>query len=423
MKPHWRLFDSDVKHRIESLLSTTYCSKSWTDINIDFENRTINHCCKADKHSFPDVLTEKFISLNDAIVERRNQSMQNQAHSDCIGCWNNTLTGSSSYRDWANVWTDTEFAERKDVLTGPTSDVYTHYIEIRTDRICDMACIYCNAYSSSKIAQEEGVPYKDSTNENDYKVFKQWIKSFMHRTDIVEQNAKITFIFLGGEPTASERFYELIDFIEEQAAFTDKIIRLEICTNANSKRFLMDKLVDRMNTSKLVWAIGISNEAFGESAELVRDGLVWDRFTDNFVKYVKHENVETIVLNPTLCVFSIKSFHEYISWAYEQIRTYAPTKEFLWYGNFVSLPYELDIAYLPESYKKYIDLAIDVATSETDLNQINKQVFIDYLHTIKNRIGTSYSSEYKKSAEEFLLKKQIVKKTDKLIKLMDNLDL
>jgi hypothetical protein len=42
---------------------------------------------------------------------------------------------------------------------------------------------------------------------------------------------------------------------------------------------------------------------------------------------------------------------------------------------------------------------------------------------MKQRIGTNYNSNYKEVAEQFLIRKQNIKKTDALIALMNNLDL
>jgi organic radical activating enzyme len=284
-----------------------------------------------------------------------------------------------------------------------------------------MSCIYCSAWSSSKVAQEQNEPYQDLTKENDYEVFKSWIQDYVNRSDITAE--QLVFIFLGGEPTASERFYELVDFIESCAATTTKKIRLEICTNANSKRFLMDKIMAKLDTSKLVWGIGISNESYGENAELIRDGLNWQRFSENFVKYISHSNTELIVMSPSANMFSLKTFHQYIDWVHEQFRQHAPNKEFTWYGNYISWPDEMDIAYLPESYTKYIDLAEAALERATDINYVYKDNFRDYLNQMRKRIGTAYKSDYKEIAEQFLRKKQQYKKTDRLIKLLDNLDL
>jgi len=396
----------------------TYCSKTWTDINIDFESRTLKHCCKAVTYDFPETLTTEFISNGPRIQERRAQSLQNIAHSDCASCWNDYAKGNSAYRDWANNWKDAFVESNRHILND---DRHVYYVEIKTDRTCDMSCLYCSSWSSSKVAQEQNEPYEDLTKENDYTVFKQWIRDFLNNKQ--SANNQAIFIFLGGEPTTSERFYELVDYIEECAETSHKNIRLEICTNANSKRFLMDKIIARMDTSKLSWGIGISNEGFGIDAELIRHGLSWERFTGNFVKYISHPKTELIVLSPAASIFSLKTFHLYIDWVHEQFRKYAPTKEFTWYGNFTSWPDELDIAHLPKDYVQYIDLAEKAINNSEGINFVRKQEFLDYLNQMRNRVGTSYNPDYKQAALAFLEKKQKYKKTDALLKLMDNLDL
>ncbi len=397
-------------------MTKTFCSKSWTDINIDFETRTIKHCCKAVTYSFPETLTEEFISMSAGIQERRSQSLANVAHHDCNSCWNDYAKGNSAYRDWANRWTEEQ------VATVDTSDKYINYVEIKTDRTCDMSCIYCSSWSSSKVAQEQNEPYEDLTKEHDYEVFKSWIKNFLQRKDLISD--QIVFIFLGGEPTASSRFYELVDFIEESAYNTDKRVRLEICTNANSKSYLMNKLIDRMDTSKLSWGIGISNESFTGTAELIRHNLVWERFSENFVKYIKHPKTELIVMSPTANVFNLKTFHQYIDWVHEQFKLHAPNKEFTWYGNYTSWPDDMDIAYLPKEYVQYIELAEQAIEKQANNSKYMYQDnFKDYLKQMKQRIGKSYDVNYKKRAEDFLLHKQQFKKNVDLLKLMENLDL
>jgi hypothetical protein len=399
------------------MINETFCSKSWTDVNINFESRLVSHCCKAVPHSFPDKLTEDFISNNSFIIDRRLGSLQNIPHIDCNNCWNDYDKGNSAFREWANKWDSAFIQQTKDSLHD---DRHTYYIEIRPDRTCDMSCIYCWSGNSSKIAQEEGVAVEDNTKEEDYIIFKQWIKSHIERSDLTQK--ELIFIFLGGEPTASERFYELVDYIETVS--NGRAIRLEICTNANSKPFLMDKIIAKMDSSKLKWGIGISNESFGNDAELIRHGLDWTRFTNNFVRYIQHPKTELIVLSPTVNIFNLKSFPEYISWVYEQFRTHAPNKEFTWYGNFTSWPVELDIAGLPESYGKYLEQTKQVVLDNIESsNHVYSENFITFLDNMILRIGTAYNDNYKQDATQFLVRKQQVKKTDKLIKLMDNLDL
>ena len=39
---------------------STACSKSWTDVNVDFKRGTIGHCCKSVYYDFPDEYTSEF---------------------------------------------------------------------------------------------------------------------------------------------------------------------------------------------------------------------------------------------------------------------------------------------------------------------------------------------------------------------------
>jgi hypothetical protein len=399
-------------------MKSTYCSKSWTDINIDFESRILRHCCKAKPLMFPDILTEEFISDNNSIKERRIVSLLNIAHDDCSTCWKDYEKGNSAYRDWANRWNDSFIKNNKDSLS---SDSHVYYIEIKPDRICDMACIYCSPDSSSKIAQEEGIIYIDKTDYNDYEIFKSWIKNFLSRKDL--KSNQIIFNFLGGEPTASEKFYHLVDFIEEQALHNPHLsIRLEICTNANSKKFLIEKIINKMDSGKTKWAVGISNESYGRVSELIRHKLNWSRFENNFLRYITHPNVELIVMSPTINAFSLKSFHQYIDWTFRHFNLNASEKQFTWYGNFISWPDQMDIANLPEAYIEYIDQAEYRLMQEiNNPNWLYKENFFNFIKQMKNRLGQNFKETYKEDLEKFLYTKEKVKKIN-LSALLNELD-
>jgi hypothetical protein len=184
---------------------------------------------------------------------------------------------------------------------------------------------------------------------------------------------------------------------------------------------LSPQKIERQRFCKPLKEIKI-NESFGKNAELIRHNLIWDRFSENFIKYIKHPKTELIVMSPTASMFNLKTFHEYIDWVHEQFRIHAPNKEFTWYGNFTSWPDEMDIAHLPIGYTKYIDLAEQAIAKATDINYVYKQNFVDYLTQMRRRIGSSYNHDYKETARQFLLKKQNYKKTDVLVDLLDNLD-
>ena len=301
----------------------TQCSKSWTDVNIDFKNKLLRHCCKAAPYTFPDKLSIDFFDNSPQIQERRSHTANGIQHPDCNSCWRDLNSGNAAYKDWMNDWDDAEFAAKN--LSKP----HVNHIEIELDNTCDLSCIYCSATSSSKIAQEEGIVNVDNTRKEDITVFMDWIEiQASNNTDEVNIN------FLGGEPTASKLFYEILDFIHEISKKYPKFkVCIEICTNCNSKKHLMDKLMTYIDSSTIGWGIGISNESYGNDAELIRYGLNWKRFSDNFIRYITHPNVRFVTLAPTVNALNLKTFAKYIEFVQTLLATHAPTKSFGWVGN------------------------------------------------------------------------------------------
>ena len=387
----------------------TQCSKSWTDVNINFKNRSLRHCCKSKTYDFPDNPSIDFFDNSPQIQERRQHTANGIQHPDCNSCWSEINSGKSAYKDWMNVWTEEEFLARD--LSKP----HVKYIEIELDNTCDLSCVYCNAESSSKIAQEEGVINVDNTKSHDIEQFRLWIAK------VASENTQTTIInFLGGEPTASKLFYELIDTIHEiSKQYPNFKPQLEICTNCNSKKHLMDKLIASINSSSIDWVISVSNESYGADAELIRYGLDWDRFVDNLIRYMTCPNVVSINFSPTVNALNLKTFAEYIKFVQGLLAKHAPTQPFGWVGNYISNPIALDIKFLPLEHKQYIVEAMQQIELEKDNNLFsNYERFYKFLTEMERRIASDFTPNYKQRLQEFIDYKQRVKRTDKLSRLI-----
>ena len=112
----------------------TWCSRSWTDINIDFLNNTVQHCCKAESEPIIDSYNN-----NPKILQRRKDSLLNIRNDQCNHCWKEYNEYGSAFRDYWNEW--------------QTLDVFQDdwkYLQVKFDNICNLSCIYCNEYDSSK---------------------------------------------------------------------------------------------------------------------------------------------------------------------------------------------------------------------------------------------------------------------------------
>ena len=386
---------------------STACSRSWTDVNVDFKRGTIGHCCKSTYYKFPVEYTPDFFTNSKRIQKRRQDTLNGIQHSNCNSCWTDIKNGVTPAKDWMNEWSD--FNDAK------IDEPQVNYIEVDLDNTCDLSCLYCSADASSKIAQEEGVKGIDKTREKDIENFKVWLKDTVNNS-----TTPITISFLGGEPTASKLFYELIDYI---MTLDTSDVTIQMTTNCNSKAHLFKKLLNAMDKCQCKWQINISNESFKDDSTLIRYGLDWDRFEQNLRTYASHKKVKYISFDATMTSIALPTFSKYIEWIFDTMSDYGPPngKPFQITGDAVFWPGELDMAILPESFKTYMNQAIQLV-KETQLpNFIGKENTLVFFEGIKTRIGSNYQVDYKNTIEQFLETKQKYKKTDKLIKLVEAL--
>ena len=350
-------------------MNNTICSGAWTDVNINFFDRFVRHCCRANEEFFPNKLNSKFFNQSQGVTDRRIDLINGKQHHQCSKCWKDYETTGTAYRDIKNKWR---------TISDISSNIET--IEIFLDNTCDMSCIYCCPYDSSTIAKEQRrVKYK-SIIQDDIDKFFVWLKTIeLHNVHIK---------FLGGEVTISKNFY---NFIEQLKDNVSENIRLGILTNCNTNQKNMNKIIKCFNDLPSNWNIdlSISNESKLPS-ELIRWGLNWNTFSKNFETYLNHPKIHSICLSPTPTIFSIKHMYEYFEWAFNIIRK--ANKKCMVYGNWVYDPMPLDPARSNIKNRIYIDELIHLFSNNKDIFKMNisdtNMFAINWLNKLKDRIGT-----------------------------------
>jgi organic radical activating enzyme len=375
------------------MINQTYCSKAWTDVNIDFSKRTVRHCCKSESEQFPATPTIDFFNNSPGIVQRRNDLITGIQNSQCSFCWDSYKTTGSAYRDSVNT----------NEINPPIK-----YVEVLLDNICDMACLYCSADSSHKIAQEQGLAQKVSTpDENDYAIFFDWLATI---------NSELRLSFLGGEPTYSKNFYKFINMMLNDDRFNQKEIRIIIITNGNTSVTMMDKFLNLVDSFPLTWKfiITVSNESTHHQSELVRHGLKWDTFETNVKRYLSHPRLFRIALCPTLCVLTLDYFDDFLTWFFALVRQY--NKKVVITGNSVNdgmltiSKAALDNKSVVEIYRNNIsqnsDLIIDVDSVYNWLDQIYTAIGSETLDTkaFNDFITTKAQQKSDPRVSQFVLK-------------------
>lgn len=350
-------------------MNNTICSGAWTDVNINFFDRFVRHCCRANEEFFPNKLNSKFFNQSQGVTDRRIDLINGKQHHQCSKCWKDYETTGTAYRDIKNKWT---------TISDISSNIET--IEIFLDNTCNMSCIYCCPNDSSKIAKEQGVKLKKYIIQDDIDKFFSWIKTISLND--------VGIKFLGGEVTISKNFY---NFIEQLKDNVSENIRLGILTNCNTNQKNMNKIIKCFNDLPSNWNIdlSISNESKLPS-ELIRWGLNWNTFSKNFETYLNHPKIHSICLSPTPTIFSIKHMYEYFEWAFNIIRK--ANKKCMVYGNWVYDPMPLDPARSNIKNRIYIDELIHLFSNNKDIFKMNisdtNMFAINWLNKLKDRIGT-----------------------------------
>lgn len=381
-------------------MNNTICSAAWTDINLDFANRTIRHCCKSLDVPFPETLNVDFFNNSERIKKTRKNLLGGIQTADCIGCWNDYKLTGNSYRDFKNKWKTVD-----DLCTE------IKFIEIFLDNLCDMSCIYCDEVASSKIASEKKINNpKNSKIDHDLAIFIDFLEQTTNTQDIINLS------FLGGEVTYSKKFFEFVEKLLLNEKLFKTNIEFSILTNCNSTDHSILKIINLFNKMPDNWhvTVSISNESTGKDAELVRYGLSWERFIKNFKIYYEHKKVNSLLIAPTLNIFTIKTFPDFIKTMINIVREIDNHKSLIVFGNWVTKPEILNPVYSKLEYKKIIS---DLKNYVRDTSVIKNSDFLIFLDKLEERLGSQIIDQQQLNNFIESLVKQ--KKDNNLYKLKD----
>lgn len=353
-------------------MNNTLCSAAWTDINLDFSARTVRHCCKSSLlESFPENLTIEFLNNSAGIKKIRKQLLNGELAGGCNICWSNYEKTGTAYRDFKNTWKTKEDVSYK-----------IKYIEIFLENICDMSCIYCDPQGSSKIASELKIKNtKNEKIEEDLNIFVLFLENLAKEQKVINLN------FLGGEVTYSKSFFRFVEQLLENNILSNTNIIFSVLSNGNSSTSSMKKMINLLDRLPESWkiVIGLSIESSGEIAEKVRYGLSWQKFTDNLKIYYNHSKVQSLIISPTLSVFTVKTFPDFIK-ELTEIVDYKKESKLVIIGNFIEFPEVLNPMYADKKYKTDIADLRDFILSTNTVR--NKQEFANFLSKLELMVGS-----------------------------------
>ena len=263
---------------------------------------------------------------SDRLRQERLQKLSNTPNPACEPCRHNDSIGNQSKRIKENfksvVFPDHNFAKSLEqsphkalfdysadhhglTLTKPVS----YHVSLGND--CNLGCVMCSPHSSYKLAQD----YKklnwiaEARRENWTDDSELWNK-FCQR--LLETKNLLSFHVVGGEPTISPRFYELIDLLVAQE-FTD--FSFSFTTNGMQD---ITKLWPSFSKFKRV-EIGISTETVTSSNDYIRYGSNINVLLANIDKFISTapDNID-FVLRTVPTFLTITEYSKVIDYCLEK---------------------------------------------------------------------------------------------------------
>lgn len=326
-----RKTDLEVKEYLDSY-SPSLCLAKWYNATIWLGSGMTTSCHHPPAHkiNIEDIKKNPSAIHNTAQKKEDRRQMQcGERPSGCNYCWkiedmDRNAISDRVYKSVLYKDRDVKWAAGSDFM----EDVNLKTLEIAFDRTCNFKCSYCNPAFSSEWVKDikKNGPYIDliSDGRNHYThthdsaepfgpkednpyveaFFKWWESDLKHSL----QELRLT----GGEPLMSPHTWRLFDWFIENKTNMQFALNSNLC----AKPKIIDKLIETTHSISN-FQLYTSNEAFGDQAEYIRDGLDWDEWTGNIDKILESANLGGFHMMCTINALCLDTLPEFLDYCLE----------------------------------------------------------------------------------------------------------
>ena len=271
-----------------------FCNLPFTEIFLG-PNQDIKTCCSA--HGELGNLGESTIETilqSKKAKKIRKQFLNNEWPSQCIQCKQQEEQGVRSERN----------SNKEELLKSTTTlDENTFILrklDLRWSNTCNLSCVYCYEYFSSKWSEIKQIKINTLNTENEESLF-----AFIAKN--VEQHPLTEgLLLLGGEPLLQKQNLRLIELLQGNGFYILSNLSVPLENNKIAQKLLAEKSTN--------W--GISFETVGPKFEYVRRGASWITFNQNIDYLHKHKKdssrIEAHSLYSIYSAFNLTEFYEFI---------------------------------------------------------------------------------------------------------------
>ena len=283
-----------------------FCYSPWTNIDIDPQG-DMTPCCKFQKQYYDQKFNIQLHSLSNYSNSKLINDIKQEFQQDLwpVGCERCRIEESNGieskrqldYIRWKDYYDSYDLGDRKFITTS-----------IAFGNTCNLKCITCGPYSSSRWQKE----YHDLYGK-DIPHFKFYKKNFVQ--DFIAQAPEIVHIDIpGGEPFLSgvdEQKSLLSHYVATGQA---KNITLHYTTNA---QIFPDADWQQLWTHFKEVDVQLSIDGVGDRYEYIRYPACWSTLVENISKYLKIQQPNfRLSVSHTVSAYNIYYLDEFFTWCY-----------------------------------------------------------------------------------------------------------
>lgn len=396
-----------MSKKIFPIVSDSACLLKWNWSTLFLNIGSSASCHRTKKYPINLDKFEDFHNLDSKILARK-EMLNGQWPSDngCNFCKQVEEAGGESDRLYQLKLQNSISQHPPELNTNPAAvNVTPTILEVYFTNKCNMACVYCGPWFSSKWEQEN-INFKESdkrfrnfSNTSDKKLDnKQYSKAVEDLWAYLKKDKRYLSLYrfhiLGGEPFLLEELDQTIDFWQDNENMN---LTLSIVSNLNipHKRFVnyMERFKKLVNENK-IWKLQItaSIDAWGKEQEYTRYGLDLSLFEKNF-EYLVDQQWASVSINSALSGLTIKQTPALIEkinqWNIRRRPRLIQGDKILGepidfsFSNTVTVDdlYIFGYEIFEENFKKIIQLLPD----ETEHQQLTKNQMVSIFYTLKSK--------------------------------------
>jgi MoaA/NifB/PqqE/SkfB family radical SAM enzyme len=326
------------------------CLAKWTQTTLHLQLGHTHSCHHPRTHPIP----TKEIARNPSALHntqykkrRRKEMLEGERPTECDYCWavedNSDRFSDRTFKS-AESWSYPFMNEIKQ--TNWRDDYNPKYVEVAFSNACNFKCSYCAPAFSTRWMEEieefGAYPTTDKFNSLEYNIVEN--KMPLKQTEYNPYTDAFwkwwpdlykdlhTFRITGGEPLMSKDTWGVLDYIIEHKD-PNRLLNLAINSNLGVPDKLIDKFIDKVNkicdeNRVKEFIIFTSCDSWGEQAEYIRNGLVFNQFWDNVNKILTKCPRVNLTFMVTYNALSVPKYDKLIQGVYDLKKTYGSSDRY-----------------------------------------------------------------------------------------------